>query len=142
MVRVLAEGGETGGRIALVETTERRGAGPPLHRHTHQDEWVYVLEGRVTFHIEGERFAGSAGTCAVLPRGREHGYGIDSDEARLLMVLAPAESGFETCIGEMIRCHDGAATGQEIERLVATAARHGVEITGPRNDNANGATPP
>ncbi len=145
-VTVLAAPEATEGRIALFETRERRGAGPPLHRHSHEDELVFVLDGQVTFHVANGRIEGTPGTCAVLPRGSEHGYVIESDEARLLIVLAPAERGFEGCVGNMSRCASEPVPGQErtadqdIEPLVATAARYGVEITGPRPDDAEGGT--
>ena len=42
-VRLLLTGAETRGRLALVETRERRGEGPPRHRHRWEDEIVYVL---------------------------------------------------------------------------------------------------
>ena len=146
-VTVAAAPHATQGRIALYETRERRGEGPPLHRHSRGDELVFVLDGRVTFHLGEERVEGRAGSCVVLPRGGEHGYVVASERARLLIVLAPAEDGYDDCLRAMNRCASGpepgpeSKTGQEIERLVAMAARHGVEITGPRNDDGNGATP-
>ena len=107
-----------------------------------------MLDGRVMFHLGEERIEGVAGSCVILPRSGEHGYVVVSEQARLLVVLAPADDGYDNCLGEMSRCANGAEpgpdaeAGQEIERLVATAARHGVEITGPRHDDANVATPP
>ena len=145
-VTVLASPDATEGRIALYETRERRGEGPPLHRHSQGDELIFVLDGRVTFYLGEERVEGMAGSCVILPRGGEHGYVVVSERARLLVVLAPAERGYDDCLQEMSRCASEpgpeSGTGQEIERLVATAARHGVEITGPRDDDVPGATPP
>lgn len=92
----------------------------------------------MTFFVAGERIDGLTGTCVVLPRGIEHGYVIESDAARLLVVLAPAAPGFEECMAEMSHYTNKPAVGLEletetgIERLVATAARLGIEITGPR----------
>ena len=54
-VRVLVDGEATGGRLALLETRERRGAGPPRHVHMREDELVYVLAGRLTVEVGGER---------------------------------------------------------------------------------------
>ncbi|MDQ3539355.1 MAG: cupin domain-containing protein, partial [Chloroflexota bacterium] len=119
--------------------------------HSREDELVFVLDGRVTFHVASERIEGSPGACVVVPRGSEHGYVIESNHARLLVVLAPAEQGVEEWIGEMSRCGNGRAVGsdsgaeaalaeQDIERLVARAARHGVEITGPRPDGSDEGT--
>jgi hypothetical protein len=47
-VRFMLAGGETGGGFALVEhPIPPRALAAPLHRHTHEDEYSFVLEGRV-----------------------------------------------------------------------------------------------
>ena len=128
-VRVLVDGEATGGRLALLETRERRGAGPPRHVHMREDELVYVLAGRLTVEVDGEVRDCPAGSCLLLPRGGEHTYQVESTEARLLVLLLPA--GLEGCYRELGSLA-GDVTGQPaVERLVATAARYGVEITGP-----------
>lgn len=139
---VLAAPDATEGRIVLLEIREGRGDGPPLHRHSRQDELVFVLQGRVTFYLGRERTRASAGSSVVLPRGTEHGYVIESDAARLLVVLAPAERGIEELLDDMSRCADHPSvdpkpgTAQDIERLISQAARFGVEITRPRPNGA------
>ena len=126
---VLVAGEQTEGRFAVVETRERQGAEPPRHMHSREDEFIYVLEGRVTFDRDGERIDGPSGTWLFLPRGSEHTFSVESAEARLLVMLAPA--GLECCLYESGQPDDPAAEQQVIERLVATAARYGVAITGP-----------
>jgi quercetin dioxygenase-like cupin family protein len=126
---VLVSGEQTGGRFAVIETRERRDAAPPRHIHAHEDEVVYVLEGRVLFETAGEQIPAAAGACVFLSRESEHSYRVESDEARLLIVVAPA--GLEGYYREL---HQPAAqrTAQpEIERLVTLAARFGLTITGP-----------
>ncbi len=69
----------------------------------------------------------SAGTSVVLPAGREHGFAVDSDEAKLLVIVAPAGlEDFYAALAGTIPAGQPAA-----EWLVTLAARHGVEITGP-----------
>lgn len=126
-VRLLVAAEQTGGRFAVVERRTRRGQEPPLHGHTREDVLVYVLEGRVTFVSAGEWRPGPPGTCLLLPRGVEHGYRVESDEARLLVLLAPA--GLEGLYDALGRRKDGAAP--DVERLITAAAGYGVEITGP-----------
>ena len=128
-VRPLVGGEETGGRVALVELRERRGAGPPRHVHSGEDEVVYVLAGRVAFEVDGVALDAPAGSCVLLPRGSEHTYRVVSAAARLLVVAAPA--GIEGYYQELARFAarpDGAGA---VERLIASAACHGVAITGP-----------
>jgi len=139
-VTILAAPEVTEGRIALLELRGQHGAGPPLHRHSREDELIYVLDGQVTFYLAGERIEGAVGTWVFLSRGTAHGYAIESETARLLVVLVPAERGIEECIralsSDAIEPAAGTdpGSGWDIERLVTTAARYGVEITGPRPD--------
>ena len=134
---VLVAGEETAGRFALVETRERRDAIPPCHVHAREDELVYVLEGHVVFAVGDETVDAPAGTCVLLPRGGEHTFRVESAEARLLVLVTPA--GLEGYYRELDRPDARAGVAPGIERLVATAARYGVAITGP--PPATGASP-
>ncbi|CAA9566108.1 MAG: hypothetical protein AVDCRST_MAG70-2052 [uncultured Thermomicrobiales bacterium] len=124
-VRLLVTGEETQGRFAVIETRERRGQEPPLHAHGREDELVHVLEGEVTFHKDGQRLACPAGTSVLLPAGSEHTYRVESQEARLLVVLAPP--GLEGLYSEL----RGDGESPDAERLITASARYGVEIMGP-----------
>ncbi len=137
--RLLATAADTAGRLALVELRERRGAGPPRHLHQREDEIVYVLEGELVVELDGERRPAPAGSCLVLPTGREHAYAVASDEARLLVIAAPA--GLEGLYRELGGLSASGPVG--VERLVAVAARYGVAITGPPlSADDRGAEPP
>ncbi len=127
---VLVAGEQTGGRIAVIETRARRGATSPCHVHSREDEVICVIDGRVTLDREGERLDAAGGTCVYLPRGSEHGFRVESDEARLLVLLAPA--GLERSLDGMPRASEPGTDGQLVERLVTAAARYGVTITGAR----------
>ena len=126
----LVTGEETGGRMALVELHEVAGREPPRHVHAHEDEIVYVREGRLTIYLGGTAHEAVPGTCLMLPRGIEHGYVVQSGTARLLVALTPA--GMEGYFGE----GNGGHGCPDVERLIATAARYGVTITGPPPDAA------
>lgn len=126
---VLVGAQQTGGRFAVIETVQCHGAAPPRHIHTREDELIYVLEGHVSFERDGESLDGPAGTWLFLPRGSEHTFAVQSEEARLLVLLAPA--GLEDSIGELARPADPVDNPPLVEKLVATAARYGVSITGP-----------
>ena len=126
-VAILVAGEASGGRVALVETVEVRGSEPPRHRHHWEDELLYVLEGTLHVCIGSESVTAPAGTAVLLPRGIDHAYAVVTESARVLTVLAPA--GFEGLYREL--GEEPRAGGAELERLVATAARYGCEITGP-----------
>lgn len=134
--RFLATGDDTGGAYALWEAVVPPGGGPPPHVHSREDEGFYVLEGEVTFTVNGERVVATAGTCANMPPGVPHHFRNESDRpARMLILVAPA--GLEQMFFEVGReLPEGATTTEsptsdEIERLLRTAPKYGIEIRAP-----------
>ena len=61
---------ETGGAFLLFEDAMDAGKVTPLHIHPDSDETLYVLEGEILMHIDGDEHALAAGGIAVVPRGR------------------------------------------------------------------------
>src|SRR5205814_1108141 len=51
----------TGGRLTFFRATLAQGFSPPRHVHTREDEVFHVLEGEVTFDIDGELRAAGPG---------------------------------------------------------------------------------
>ena len=126
-VSVLLTGEDTEGHFAVIETVETEGSDHPYRVHTHEDQAVYVLEGLVSYCVDGEWLRCPAGTCLLLPKGCEYAYSVESERARLLVVAVPA--GIEGCYRELDDS-DGAphSAAPDFERLVTVAARYGVEI--------------
>jgi mannose-6-phosphate isomerase-like protein (cupin superfamily) len=91
---VLVRSEQSTGRVGIVESVMPPGAaGPPLHTH-HFDEAFYVLEGVLTFHLDGELVEVGAGELAFAPGGEPHTFTNRGDvPARYLIVCTPA--GFE-----------------------------------------------
>ena len=89
-IAVLVAGEETGGRFALVESVEVRGAEPPRHRHHREDETLYVLAGNLRVWVGDGWTDVPAGAAGVLPRGVEHADAVATPEARVLTALVPA----------------------------------------------------
>ena len=135
LVTFLLTGEETGGHFALVRATARRGWEPPCHLHRREDETLCVLAGDLTCYVGGESQPVLAGMCIYLPRGLEHGFVVESDEATLLHLFTPA--GYEGAIRELgmvaspNTAPPAAAGLPDVERLITVAARYGCEITGP-----------
>src|SRR5215213_4082929 len=49
------------------------------HVHADEDDSFYILEGELTFVVEGEDVVAPAGTFVLIPPGVEHGFRNDGD---------------------------------------------------------------
>lgn len=134
--RFLATGDDTTGRYAMWEAIVPPGGGPPPHVHSREEEGFYILEGEITFTVNGEKIVVKAGTFANMPVGTPHSFKNESDQpAKMLISVAPA--GLEKMFFELgVPLPDGATTAlpptkEEIEKLIAIAPRYGIEITLP-----------
>ena len=94
-VRFMLAGEETGGGFSLVEhPIPPRALAAPLHRHSREDEYSFVLEGRVGALLGEEVVHGRPGDLIFKPRNQWHTFWNAGDEpARLLEMISPA--GFE-----------------------------------------------
>ena len=92
-VRFMIDGDEAGERFSLVEhPMSARALAAPLHRHTREDEYSYVLEGSVGALLGDEVVIGSPGDLIFKPRGQWHTFWNASDEPEsLARVRRPAE---------------------------------------------------
>jgi quercetin dioxygenase-like cupin family protein len=117
----------------LFEALVGPGGGPPPHVHSHEEEGFYILEGEITFTVNGERVVATAGMFANMPVGTLHSFKNESSRpARMLISVAPA--GLEQMFFEVgVPLAEGATTAlpptkEEIEKLLAIAPRFGIEI--------------
>jgi quercetin dioxygenase-like cupin family protein len=106
--------------IGVVEVAMRPGDEPPLHVHTSEDEWFWVVEGDVAFHVGGETYRGSAGSFASFPRGIPHTFTVESPSARFLVINTPG--GFERMFE---------LAPKTVEEAARALSRFGMEVVGP-----------
>jgi uncharacterized cupin superfamily protein len=57
------------------------------HWHTHEDEFVYVLEGEVVLRTEAGEQRLTAGMCAGFPAGRADGHQLINRSERAAVYL-------------------------------------------------------
>ena len=131
--RFLATGEDTNGKYAMWEAIVPPGGGPPPHVHSREEEGFYILEGEITFTVNGEKIVTKSGTFANMPVGTPHSFKNDSGKpAKMLISVAPA--GLEEMFFEVgVTLAEGATTAlpptkDEIEKLLAIAPKYGVEI--------------
>jgi mannose-6-phosphate isomerase-like protein (cupin superfamily) len=94
-VRFLIGGAEAGGRFAFLEhPMSPRALAAPLHRHSREDEYSFVLEGRMGALLGDEVVEATAGELVFKPRNQWHTFWNAGDEpCRILEIISPA--GFE-----------------------------------------------
>jgi len=125
-VRFMIDGAESDGGFSLVEhPLSARALAAPLHRHTREDEYSYVLEGRVGALLGDEVVIGAPGDLIFKPRHQWHTFWNAGDEpARLLEIISPA--GFEQYFAELVEL--GGSTKADRQALLALSGRYGLEM--------------
>ena len=131
-----ATAGDTGGTFALWETTTPPGnPGPPPHIHHNEDEAFYLLEGELELMVEGRASVVGAGTFVNIPKGTLHTFrNAGTTPTRFLGLVAPAGfEGFFEEIGEPATDPSSPppAGPPDIEKIMATAPKYGLEIPPP-----------
>jgi mannose-6-phosphate isomerase-like protein (cupin superfamily) len=125
-VRLMIEGSESGGGFSLVEhPMPPRALAAPLHRHLREDEYSYVLEGRLGALLGDEVLEAGPGDLVFKPRNQWHTFWNAGDEpARILEIIAPA--GFEQFFAELIDL--GGAIEADQELLADLCGRYELEM--------------
>ena len=84
----------------------------PLHRHNREDEYSYVLEGRMGALLGDEVVYAETGDFVFKPRKQWHTFWNAGDEpARILEIISPA--GFEKFFEEVVDAGGVAEAGPE-----------------------------
>jgi mannose-6-phosphate isomerase-like protein (cupin superfamily) len=123
----MINGDEAGGDFALVEhPMPPRALAAPLHRHSREDEYSYVLEGRMGALLGDDVLEAGPGDLVFKPRGEWHTFWNAGEEpARILEIIAPA--GFERFFDEMIEIGGGRAPADP-EAMGALLQRYELEM--------------
>jgi len=101
-VRFMIDGDTTDGSFSLVEhPMSGRALAAPLHRHEREDEYSYVLEGRMGALLGDEVLEAGPGDLVFKPRGEWHTFWNAGEEpCRILEIISPA--GFERFFAELV----------------------------------------
>jgi mannose-6-phosphate isomerase-like protein (cupin superfamily) len=121
--RYVLRGDSTGGRFALVEhTIPPRALAAPTHVHEHEDEYSFVLAGRMGAQIGDDVVEAGPGELVVKPRGVPHAFwNAGEEEVRVLEIISPA--GFEQYFADL--APELAAEGEpDLGALAAVHARY------------------
>ncbi|WP_150452209.1 cupin domain-containing protein [Arenibacter lacus] len=122
----LATGGLTGETICVVEEQAIRGESIPLHKHDDM-ECFYILEGEVMFYFGVEPGTEArAGAFVHIPGNTIHGFRIESEIARYLILTTPRHGEFYRAISLPAT---RATIGDEI--IEQACQQYEVELVGP-----------
>lgn len=86
---------ETAGRFTLIEhTIPPRALAAPVHTHEREDEYSWVLSGRMGAQIGDEVIVAGPGELVGKPRGIPHAFwNAGDEEVRLLELISPGAFG-------------------------------------------------
>jgi quercetin dioxygenase-like cupin family protein len=128
-LRVKLSGADTAGAYTIVESVTQPQSGPPLHRHSREDECFYVLEGQFLFEVDGHRIQTGPGSSVFAPRGTAHTFkNVGAAAGRLLVVSQPA--GLDSFFVDM----DAIAARSpepDLATLLPIFKKYGLELLGP-----------
>lgn len=89
--RFIVDSSDTGGRLAVVEHTIAPGVlAGPMHLHTLEDEFSYVIAGRLGASLGGHEVFADAGDFVFKPRGEWHTFwNAGHEPLRILEIITP-----------------------------------------------------
>jgi mannose-6-phosphate isomerase-like protein (cupin superfamily) len=123
-VRFMIDGNDSDARFSMVEhPMEPWALAAPLHRHRNEDEYSFVIEGRIGAKLGGEVVFGNRGDLIFKPRKQWHTFwNAGNKPARILEIISPA--GFERYFEEL------ASSEQPLDpqKVLALAALYDVEL--------------
>ncbi|MEA2397287.1 MAG: hypothetical protein QOK25_843 [Thermoleophilaceae bacterium] len=127
-VRFMIDSARAGGGFSLVEhPIAPRTLAAPMHRHENEDEYSYVLRGRVGVQLGDEVLEAGPGDLVFKPRHQWHAFWNPGDEPALLLeIISPG--GFERYFAEIAPLLPPNREEPDFEALGAVMARYGLEM--------------
>lgn len=80
---------QTGNALALLELTLPKGAEPPPHIHTREDEAFYVLDGEISVTVADNVTILKPGEALFAPCHVPHSFKILTEKATLMNLISP-----------------------------------------------------
>jgi quercetin dioxygenase-like cupin family protein len=134
-IRLLITSAESNGAVFFAEVLVPPGGGTPQHRHAHEDESFYLLEGEVTLQLGDKTIVAMGGDFVQIPRGVVHAFkSTGAVTAKMLVLNTPGgiegfySEGFDRTIDLSA---PPPASPALMARMVAAAAKHGIEVLAP-----------
>ena len=122
--RFMVDTSDSGGGFSLVEhLLAPRSIAAPVHRHSSEDEYTYVLEGRIGALLGDDEVVAEVGELIFKPRHQWHTFwNVGDSPGRVLEIICPG--GLE----ELFRTLGSLESEPEPETLAALAATYGCDV--------------
>ena len=92
--QLLIDSESTDGAYELMKFMVPPALGPPMHKHTREDEHYFFIDGRFEVTVGGQIIAATAGTFLHLPRNIPHGLvNVGDSHGSFLCWVIPANLG-------------------------------------------------
>jgi uncharacterized cupin superfamily protein len=130
--RIIATGDSTRGTYFGLEIVEGPGGGTPLHCHSREDEFFYVLEGQLSVFADGKTVRLSAGQSIFAPRGIPHSFkNCTTSPVKFLVFCTPPD--IEEFFDYGLPLESGGAPSDEqmMQRVMTLAPKFGIQVMGP-----------
>ncbi len=115
------------GSAAIVEhTVEPKSIGAPMHKHTHEDEISYVLEGELSVIQDGTVQIARPGQYIIKPRGIFHTFwNAGNERIKFIEIITPGN--FEYYFAELAPFLE---TGKppQMDKVRETGAKYGLIV--------------
>jgi mannose-6-phosphate isomerase-like protein (cupin superfamily) len=123
----------TAGAFDLMEVRTFAGMAVLPHIHSREDEFFYLLEGRMTFTRGEQTILAQSGSFVFLPRGISHSFRVEVPGTRYLALNTPAGfQGYFQEMGEPAREPVVPSSFQlDVAKMKRLAHKYGVEMLGP-----------
>ncbi len=82
---------QTNNTLAMLEITLPKGAEPPPHIHTNEDETFYLLDGRISVQIADTTTILEPGEGIFAPRQVPHSFKILTENATIMNLMSPGD---------------------------------------------------
>jgi mannose-6-phosphate isomerase-like protein (cupin superfamily) len=121
------EGAASEGRFSVVHhPLAPRALAAPLHRHTREDEYSYVLTGTLGALLGDDVVTAEPGTWVFKPRNQWHTFWNAGDTpCEIIEIISPA--GFENFFHELAEVYAGDG-GPDLGRFADLCSRYGLEM--------------
>lgn len=125
--RIMLRSEDTGGAFSALLVLHEPDGGPPPHKHAHQAEYFFVVEGEYEMTIAGKTQIIGPGTIAFVPPDTVHSFrNISGKTAKMLDWSLPGgQDEYFREIDAMGRGGKG-FDAEMMERLADTNRRHDV----------------